>query len=236
MLLERLSLFTPLDLLAAALLLVAWAGIGVLIEYPPKVRPSVSILMAEYRRRWMVQMAARENRIFDAQIVGNLRQGTAFFASTCILAIGGVLAMINNAERLLSVAEDLTLAQAPIVIWEFKLLLVVLFLTNGFLRFVWSNRLFGYCSVMMAAVPNEVNADDSRDIACKAAELNVRAAVNFNRGLRSLYFALGALAWLLGAVPLMVATAATLWLVWSREFASIPRKILLNTYKSEQNP
>jgi uncharacterized membrane protein len=61
----------------------------------------------------------------------------------------------------------------------------------------------------------------------KAAELNIRAAINFNRGLRSMYFALGGLAWLVGPVAFFIATVAVIWLVWSREFASLPRDILL---------
>jgi uncharacterized membrane protein len=51
--------------------------------------------------------------------------------------------------------------------------------------------------------------------------------MNFNRGLRALYFALGALAWLLGPIPLMIAATVVIWVVWSREFASIPRDILV---------
>jgi uncharacterized membrane protein len=57
--------------------------------------------------------------------------------------------------------------------------------------------------------------------------LNIRAAWNFNRGLRSLYFALSSLAWLLGPIPLLLATALTLWVLWEREFASLPRQIIL---------
>ncbi|MFP7569525.1 hypothetical protein [Marivita sp. S2033] len=39
---DRIALFTPLDAVAFAVLLIAWAGCGVLIEHPPKSRPSVS--------------------------------------------------------------------------------------------------------------------------------------------------------------------------------------------------
>jgi len=45
--------------------------------------------MAGVRRDWMREFRHRENRIFDAQIIASLRQGSAFFASTAILAIGG---------------------------------------------------------------------------------------------------------------------------------------------------
>ncbi|WP_102107255.1 DUF599 domain-containing protein [Oceaniglobus roseus] len=226
-LLDRLALLSPLDAAAVLLLLAASAAIGWWIERPAAARPSVTVLMAQYRRDWMVEMVTREPRIFDATILGSLRQGTSFFASTCVIAIGGVLALIGNAERLAGVAADLTASEVPLAIWELKLGLVALILTNAFLKFVWSNRLFGYCAVVMAAVPNAPDHPLAYPRAAQAGELNVRAAWNFNRGLRSMYFALAALAWLLGPAALILATALTLWLLWSREFLSRPREVLM---------
>ena len=42
----------------------------------------------------MLEMLRRENRIVDIQIVGNLLNGAAFFASTTILAVGGLFALL----------------------------------------------------------------------------------------------------------------------------------------------
>lgn len=227
--LTSLGLLSAFDAAALALLIVALVGSGWLIEHPPASRPSVTKIMSENRRAWMKVFVTRDPRIFDAQIMASLRQGTSFFASTCILAIGGVLALISNTEPLSGVAADVAMLEVPVLIWQLKLAVVALLLTNGFLKFVWANRVFGYCAVMMSAVPNDPADPDAPRIAAQAAELNIRAAVNFNRGLRSLYFALGALAWLIGAIPLMIATAAVIWTVLSREFASIPRNILLGS-------
>lgn len=226
-LLDRLALFDTLDFIAVAVIFLLWAGVGLRIEYSSSARPSVSHIMAEYRREWMRQMVTREPRIFDAQTVATLRQGTAFFASTSVIAIGGSLALIGNAERVAVVAEDLTLAMHPQIVWEIKLLLVVFFLTNAFLKFVWSNRLFGYCSVVMAAVPNDAKDPRAETMAGKAAELNITSTRSFNRGLRSLYFALASLCWLVGAIPLIVGAFLTLVVIWRREFASHSRAILL---------
>lgn len=223
---EALSLVTLADAAALILILVGWLSIGWWIEHPGVKRPSVTVVMAEYRREWMKEFLARDVRIFDAQIVASLRQGTSWFASTCLIAIGGVLAVVGNAGVLQGVASDLMLAEAPVLLWQVKLLLVALFLTHGFLKFVWANRVFGYCAVMMAAVPNDPKDPRGEVRSGQAAELNIRAAWNFNRGLRSMYFALGALAWLLGAYALIAATCAVLWLLWSREFASVPRRII----------
>ncbi len=227
--LASLSLLSVFDAAALALLITALVGSGWLIEHPPTSRPSVTKIMSENRRAWMKVFVTRDPRIFDAQIMASLRQGTSFFASTCILAIGGVLALISNTEPLSGVAADVAMLEVPVLIWQLKLAVVALLLTNGFLKFVWANRVFGYCAVMMSAVPNDPGDPEAPRIAGQAAELNIRAAINFNRGLRSLYFALGALAWLIGAVPLMIATVVVVWTVISREFASLPRDILLGS-------
>lgn len=223
---QILAVAGPTDLIALALCLIAWAGVGRLIEHPPAGRPSVTVLMAQVRRDWMAEFARREMRIFDATLVTSLRQGTAYFASTSLIAVGAVLALIGNTQPLQGVAEELTAQDAPTLLWQVRLLPPVLLLTHAFLKFVWSHRVFGYCSVMMGAVP--ANPDDPRAplLAAKAGELNIRAALSFNRGLRSMYYALGSLAWLLGPWPLIGATAAVTWLLLSREFTSHSLEIL----------
>jgi len=224
---DTLSFLTMRDMAALALLVTLWGAVGWRIEHSSTRKPSTSSIMASYRREWMTQMLARENRIFDSQTIGTLRQSTAFFASTCVIAIGGTLALIGNAEQVAGVAADLTAASDPAIVWELKLLVIVFFLTNGFLKFVWSNRLFGYCSVMMGATPNKPDTDGIAKYAHKAAELNIAAARSFNRGLRAIYFGLATVAWLGGPELLIAATVLTFLVIWRREFASQSRRVLL---------
>ncbi len=216
----------PMNFIVFGLYIFVWIALGWWIEHPGAKHPSVTILMGQRRRDWMKVFVTRDPRIFDSQIISQLRQGTAFFASTSILAIGGVLALAGNPTTIQGVADQVG-DTTPMLIWQAKLALVGLFLGNGFLKFVWANRVFGYCAVMMAAVPNDPKDPSAYPMAAQAAELNIRAAMNFNRGLRSVYFALGALGWLLGWQGLLAGTLIVGWTVWSREFASLPRKIIL---------
>ena len=71
---------------------------------------------------------------------------------------------------------------------QIKLAFAALFLVYAFLKFVWSSRLFGYCAVLMAAVPNDPNHPQAIPRAIMAGEINIRAALSFNRGLRAMYF------------------------------------------------
>ena len=226
--LDRISLFTTLDFVALGIMLIGWLLIGWRIEHPNSKKLSTSQIMAIFRRKWMVQMITREPRIFDAQILSGLRQGTAFFASTSVLALGGVLAVMGNAERLSGVANDLILMDDPTFVWEAKLGIIALFLTNAFLKFAWSNRLFGYAAVLMAAVPNDACDPECIPCANKASEINILAAQSFNRGLRSIYFALTVTAWIAGSVAMLLATFFTLAVIWRREFGSRSRTILLS--------
>ncbi len=219
--------FALWDALAVGFLVLSWAACTWIIENPPKGRPSTSTLMADYRREWMKVFVARNPRIFDSQIVGSLRQGTAFFASASMIAIGGGFALLGNADRLRGLAQDLVTTADPVVVFEVKLLLMLLFATNAFLKFVWSHRLFGYASVLMAAVPNDPNDPAALPRARKAGEINVTGGRSYNRGLRSVYFGICAAAWLVGAFALMAATVVTLAVILRREFASQSRAVLM---------
>lgn len=224
---DRLNTFSLWDFIALTCFVLGWLWIGWRIENPSATRPSTSSLMANFRREWMREMVTRSPRIFDSQVIASLRQATAFFASATMLALGGGLALVGDTEQLAGVAQDLALEKTPDFVWDIKILLVLAMLTNAFLAFVWSHRLFGYCSVLMAAVPND--PEDPRAIprAKQAAEINITAARGFNRGLRSTYFSLAGLAWLAGPLALMVATVITIAVLYRREFVSRSRLILM---------
>ncbi|WP_421703297.1 DUF599 domain-containing protein [Aliiroseovarius sp.] len=225
--LDQLAPFSPLDALAVCALLLGWLIIGWRIENPSPRRVSTSRLVAQYRHDWMKQMVTRQPRVFDSSILSNMRQGTSFFASASMIGIGGGMALLGNTERLSGVAADLAQAEAPVLVWEVRILLVIGFLTHAFLSFVWSHRLFGYCAVVMASVPNDPEDAQALPRARQAGALSNTAARSFNRGLRSVYFAIAALAWFAGPIALIGATLITLFVLWRREFASRSREVLL---------
>lgn len=227
-LLNIFAFFQPLDFIALGLVLAAWGFMGWYIERERPDAPSTHALISEYRYRWMEVMITREVRMVDANILTSLRQGASFFTSASMIAIGGGVALLGQADRLQGVAADLSGDMAPIVVWEAKILLVILILASAFLKFVWSHRLFGYCAVVMAAVPEgDAKNPETAKMARKAAKLNIYAARSFNRGIRTMYFALASLAWLLGPVALILTTGATVSMLYRREFHSQSRLALL---------
>ncbi len=221
--------FTLWDVLAASVFIVAWVGMTRLIEKPGEGRPSTHEIMAGYRMRWMEAMLRRDPRIVDAHLLGAMRNGAAFFASGCMIAIGGVVALLGQTERMVIVARDLTPdLEITRTAWEAKLLVLALVLVSAFMKFVWSHRLFGYCAVLIGAVTEDPEDPENQRIARKAGHINITAARNFNRGLRALYFSMAMLAWFLGAWAFIVATLLTAAMLHRREFRSESREALLD--------
>ncbi|MGF1502578.1 MAG: DUF599 domain-containing protein [Paracoccaceae bacterium] len=221
------ALFGPGDLAALACLAVAWTGLTLAIERSHARHPSMSRLMDGYRRAWFEQIAGREVRIMDTQLLTLLRAGAAFFASTCLIAIGGVAALIGEADLLVGLVADLGAEDAGRVpVWEAKLLVILLIMVNAFLKFVWSHRLFGYTAVLMGAIPPAGDGGCAAAVA-RANAVDRAAARSFNRGLRAIYFAIATLAWFLGPVPFAVAVFLTTAMLVRREFFSASRRALL---------
>ena len=111
-----------------------------------------------------------------------------------MIATGGALALISNADQLIGVAIDLNFNVSCQVVWKIKLLMLLFFLTNAFLKFVWAHRRFAHYTILMAEVPNDLNDPLTLPTARKASAVNITGTRSYNRGLRTIYFSLAAAA------------------------------------------
>lgn len=221
--LALIRMFSLPDALAIGYTLTGAYALQKTIESTTLSHPSVSQIMALYREDWMREFVTRQPRLYDANVLDGLRQGITFYASSCLLGLGGGLALLSDTAPLQGLATSFDLHSDPALLMKAKILFVLTFLINAFLKFVWSHRLFAYCSVLMASVPNDPHHPRAYERAARAAAVNVTAARNYNRGLRSVYYALGAFGWLLGPWVLMLTMTATFATLVRREFASQSR-------------
>src|SRR6478735_2759406 len=99
--------FTLPDLLALAWFIAAWGGYAILLEYVPHAREGLNARMNRYREVWMRRMLDREMRMVDMQVMAALQNGTAFFASTSLFAIGGALTILRSTDEMLHVVATL---------------------------------------------------------------------------------------------------------------------------------
>jgi uncharacterized membrane protein len=221
-------LFTALDYLAFGLYVASWLGYTLYADYSRQHQRSIMKLMDSYRKRWMLQMLHRENRMVDANIIGSLQNGAAFFASTTIFALGGLIAALGASEQAIDILSSLPFAHPGTAeTWRIKVLLLILVLAYAFFKFAWTFRLQNYCSILLGAMPLDLDAGPrSTALAVRAARISALAERHFNRGLRAYFFALAALAWFLHPALFIATTAYVLYVLHRREFRSRSLKAL----------
>jgi uncharacterized membrane protein len=223
--------FTLPDLLALAWFLAAWIAYSIVIELTAKGRDGLNALMNVYRDQWMERLLGRDMRMVDAQVTAALQNGTAFFASTSLIAVGGTLTLLRSTEEILTVVAELPFAVASSrALWELKMLGLTVIFVYAFFKFAWSYRLFSYFAIMVGAAPPPAEKDTAaaHAFARRAARLCADAGRHFNRGQRAFFFALGYLGWFLGPVALALTTTGVLAVMWRRQFLSETRKAFGN--------
>src|SRR4030081_1551777 len=95
------------DILAVGFFILEWAVYAVTLEHTAYGRDSLSARMNVYREIWVRRMLERHARMVDMQIMAALQNGTAFFASTSLIAVGGGLALLRATSEALAVLRAL---------------------------------------------------------------------------------------------------------------------------------
>jgi uncharacterized membrane protein len=219
---------TFLDYLAFAFYVASWVGYTLFADYSPWRRRNIMQVMDAYHEQWMRQMLRREHRIVDANIIGSLQNGAAFFASTTIFALGGLIAALGASEQAMGILSTLHMDEfATAETWQVKVLLLIAIMAYAFFKFAWTFRLQNYCAVLLGAtsVETEPGPEDTA-MALRVARISALAARHFNRGLRAYFFALAALAWFVHPVLFMVMIVYVLYVLHRREFRSKSLKVL----------
>jgi uncharacterized membrane protein len=224
-----MAFFSTYDLIALAGFIAAWGGYSIVIEFTPHGRRGLNARMNLYREAWMRRMLARDNRMVDMQIMAALQNGTAFFASTSLIAIGGALTLLRSTDEVISVVATLPLGiQASRVLWELKTIGVVLIFVYAFFKFAWSYRLFNYVAILLGATPppDEKHTPEAKAHVLRTSRLFTAAGRHFNHGQRAFFFALGYLGWFVSPLVLMATTAAVVLVMWWWQFGSDARRAM----------
>ncbi|MEF2550211.1 DUF599 family protein [Aurantimonas sp. A2-1-M11] len=218
---------------ALAIFLGVWLGYNIVTERGPLAARGLSQAMNRQRECWMRVMLLRDLRMIDTAIMAGLQQGTAFFASACIFAIGGCFALFSSADRIAEIAAELPFhGRLDLPLVEIKLLGLVTIFAYAFFKFGWAYRLFNYCSILVGAIPMRAEAElepERADRALnRAIRLNQLAGKHFNSGLRAIFFAIAYLGWFLGPTALVGATILVVVILAHRQFLSNARRALLD--------
>ncbi|MDH4442777.1 MAG: DUF599 family protein [Rhizobium sp.] len=196
-------------------------------------RTSLTKAMAERRREWILNSLNRDLKMIDTQIMGGLQNGTAFFASTTIFAIGGCFALLGATEQVDAILKDIPfIVQGGRATFELKVCGLIALFAYSFFKFGWSYRLFNYCTILFGTIPMSLEAEKDPARAMAAAErtirMNIIAASHFNMGLRAIFYSIGYLGWFVSPWVFMLATLVVFVVLIRRQFFSEARRALLN--------
>lgn len=217
------DIFTRLDVFALGYFLMSWLIFTIVTDISRFKTRSISYAMNEQRRRWMNVMAERDLRMVDTAIIAGLQHGTAFFASSCLLAIGGCFALMGSVQELADMYHEfLVFKNIMSANLEIKLLGLTAIFAYSFFKFGWAYRLFNYCSIIIGATPHGENAD-KEEVASqidKAADMNILGGKHFNAGLRGIFFGIGYIGWFLGPWMFVASTTLVLAVMIRRQYFS----------------
>jgi uncharacterized membrane protein len=211
------------DCLALGFFILEWLVYAYTLERSAYGRDSLSARMNAYREVWVRRLLDREARMVDMQIMASLQNGTAFFASSSLIAIGGGLALLRSTNDALVVLKALPIELSPSpALWEMKCVGLILIFVYTFFKFAWAYRLFNYVAILFGAMPPASKRDtpEAEAHVLRTARLFESAGRHFNRGQRAFFFALGYLGWFVSPWVLFVTTAAVVIVTWRRQFAS----------------
>ncbi|MDD7910671.1 DUF599 family protein [Pseudovibrio exalbescens] len=224
---EHLS---PFDIGALIFFLFCWLLYSWLIYASPWREKSLTHMMDAYRHTWLRAMLSRQMRIADTNIAAGLQQGTSFFASTSLLAIGGAFAILNSTDKVVELAKELPIQLTPDPAhWETKAIGLIVILAYSFFKFGWAYRLFNYATIIMGSVADTQGKEDPEALerVDRAAKFVTLAGRHFSRGQASLFFSVGFLGWYGGPHVFMAATLFVFMVLVRRQFFSKARAVLL---------
>jgi uncharacterized membrane protein len=217
-----LAEFSVMDLVAVIVFFGCWVGYNLLIDGRWRRSKSINTLMFSLRREWMKQLLVRDNRIVDTTLVGHTINSAAFFASTTVLVLAGLIGVLGSADDAYSAVSDISmLLGGSQRLFEWKIALLIAIFIYAFFKFTWALRQYNYfCAVIGSAPdarPGGLDIDAYSE--CMGAVLS-HAVSELNAGVRAYYFAFAALCWFVHPLVFMAGTAFMVAVLARRQLTS----------------
>jgi len=218
-----------LDIVAIVWFFGTWIGYQKITSLEHFRSLSIAGATQIHRRTWMNNMARRDNRVLDMVLINGLGQGNAFFASTSVIAVGGLTALLGAGDKVQPLFEQLPfVAHTDPIIWQARTVVMIAIFIYAFFKYAWAYRLSQYTAILIGATPllGEDNEGAVDSHVARTAQLAGIAAEHANMGLRSFYYAIAAFGWMFHPLVFIAATTWVLGILVRRDFFSRSKHIL----------
>jgi len=212
-----------IDIIALSIFFISWSGYTWFARNKAKTTDCLARSLNQHRIHWMYETIGREVRVAEAALLSNLERSIAFFASSTLLILAGILALFAQIETLESVIFSMPYADhVSHLSIQIKLSLLAFIFVVSFFQFTWSMRQHGFVNIMVGAAPLDKSGlnDNLRAYAKQIAKVQDQGAHSYNYGLRSYYFALAAICWLFHPYLFISMSIWVVYTLYTREFNS----------------
>jgi len=212
-----------IDLIALSIFFLSWSGYTWFSRKKAKTTNCIARSLHQHRIHWMYETITREVRVGEAALLSNLERNIAFFASSTLLILAGILALFAKIDALEGVIYSMPYADhVSHVTIQIKLSLLAFIFVLSFFQFTWSMRQYGFVNVMLGAAPIDTSGlnENLKSYAKQMATVQDQAAHSYNYGLRSYYFALAAICWFFHPYLFISMSIWVVYTLYIREFKS----------------
>jgi uncharacterized membrane protein len=228
-------------LLAVVWFVICWVGYTRYAQAKGRTTPCLASVLHLYREDWMRRMLLRDNRIADANVIGNLERNASFFASSTLIILAGILTVLGASDRAVSLLADLPFVQAASrEMSEVKLLCLGVVFVYAFFTFSWCMRQYNFAAVLVGSAPmigeRHVTEQERKAFAERTARVISMAANQFNQGLRAYYFGMATLAWFINPWFFMIVSTGVVLVLYRREFHSDVLEVMVYTQTPTFDP
>lgn len=229
-----------LDIFAFIWFLGTWVGYALFARAAAKKRNSLSSVLFRYRQEWVRKLCVSGMSEVDSELLASLERQVSFLASTSLIILASLVTVLGTASEMFMNVSVGFVSETSIAEVQMKMLLLICIFIYSFFTFTWSIRQYGFCFIMFGSSfqtvkyykeDNQRALLPNRDFEAMAKVLD-RAAHSYNYGIRAYYFAMAALAWFINDWIFMAACAATMYVLYRREFLSSSLKALASARMS----
>jgi uncharacterized membrane protein len=223
--------FQIADWVALGFLIFAWHAYGWFADtLPPAGTPltgaprNLNMAMHRMRKLWMKQMVRREERVIDVILTGHTVNSLAFFASTSMIVIAGLVGTLGGSGSAFRVLETLSFAQTTTeFVFQMKIVGLIGMFVIAFYKFTWALRQYNFLCALIGAAPGRESHPTDAEVerfADHASRMLSLALTSFNGGIRAFYFAVAWLAWFIHPFAFIGTTALMVAILFKRQTQS----------------
>ncbi len=173
------------------------------------------------RLKWMLMMiqARRENRVFDAIMLGQISSSMSYFGSATLIVLAGLVGTLASINRVhASVTQMAFFPPMSLGLFTLNFSAVTLIMFVCFFSFTYGLRKMAYALAMMGGLDDAPAATPQAQVMiAQTATVITEAVSSMNNGIRGFYFAMAALFLFAGPTTSIVATLGLSFMLYYRQ-------------------